>query len=116
MGSPLTLSNCRELRELKISVLRLGTVDLNLISSITSANIQRIGFTELLTPAPQDLPTWIQLDNYLCHLVDRSGCRLQLEVKFQDFYTQVWWGGEQGFEKHLPIFYQKAKAGGGRAR
>ena len=116
MGNPLTLSNCRELRELEIYASRPGTMELDLISSITSTNMQRITFARPLTP--QETPTlgysnWPELDDSLCRLVDRLECGLQLEVEFKALNGQAWWDGELGFRKHLPKFYEKGKTGGG---
>jgi len=113
-GNPLTLSNCRKLRELKIYAVHPGTVELNLISSITSTKIQRIAFTRPLTPEEQDIPdhpNWSQLDNLLCQLVDRLDCGLRLEVEFRALNAQEWWSGELGFEKYLPWFHEKGGRG-----
>lgn len=115
----MTLSSCQELRELEIYALRPGTVELNLISSITSTNLRRIAFTQPLTLEGRtilDHPDWIRLDNSLCQLVDRLGCGPQLEVEFQALDAQIWWTAELGFKKHLPRFCEKRKAGVGRGK
>ena len=113
VGYPLTLSNCRELCELEISASRPGTMELNLISSITSTKLQRIAFTQLLTRTPQpDRARWIQLDNSLCQLVDRLEGGVRLKVEFQTLNEEAWWDGKLGFKKHLPRFYEKSEAGG----
>ena len=107
----MTLSNCRELRELEIYASHPGTMELNLISSITSTKIQRIAFARALTlqgPPALGHSDWAKLDDSLCQLVDQSECGLQLEVD-----EQAWWGGELGFKKHLPRFHEKGEAGGG---
>ena len=113
---PLTLSNCRELRELEICPLRLGPVELDLISSITSTNIQRIIFTQCLPPYElplSDIPHWPILDDSLCRLVDRLECGRRLEVEFRGLNALAWWGGELGFKKCLPRSYEKGVTRGG---
>ena len=111
MGDPLTLSNCREL---EIYASGPGTKELNLISSITSAKIRRIAFTQLLTRTPQlDRNKWTQLDNSLCQLVDQLERGLRLKVEFETLNEQAWWGGKLGFKKHLPRFCEKGEVGGG---
>jgi len=110
VGNPLSLSNCRELRELRIYALHPGTPELNLISSITSTNIQKIAFTRPYSPPeslPLDHPNWTKLDYSLCQLVDRSECGL--EVEFQALDVQAWWSGELGFKKYLPRFFEKGE-------
>ena len=107
MGNPLSLSNCRELRELKISALRPGIVVLNLISSITSTNIKRIVFVEPQESLESDHPNWAELGNLLCRLGDRSECGPRLEVEFQALDVQGRRSGKLGFGKHLPRFCEK---------
>jgi len=108
--NPLTLSSCQELRELEINAFCPGTAELDLISSITSMNIQRIAFTMPCIPSrPVVSPSnWIQLDDSLCQLVDRLKSGLRLEVEFEALGKQVWWSGERGFKKFLPRFYEKS--------
>jgi len=118
-GEHLTLSDCRELRELEISVFRPGPLESNLISSITSTNIQRITFTRPLQFKGQqavDDPDWTRLDDSLCRLVDRLKCGPQLEVGFLALNAQQWWSGELGFKKCLPRFYEKGETGVGRGK
>ena len=85
-------------------------MELDLISSITSTNIQKIRFA--VSPV-QDRPGWTQLDDSLCRLVDRLECGLRLEMSFRDAAMQKWWTGEQVLEKHLPRFYEKGGISGG---
>jgi len=116
VADPLTLSNCPELRELEINAWHPGTVELDLISSITSTNIRKITFTQSLAPnrpTVPDHPNWTRLDNSLCRLVDRSECGLRLEVGFRAADARAWWNGELGFKKYLPRFYEKGEASGG---
>ena len=113
MGNPLSLSNYREFRELEIYAAYPETLELNLISSIASTNIQRIAFTQASTPREPPgpgHPCWTQLDDSLCRLVGQLKCGLRLEVEFRVLNTQAWWSGELGFKKYLPRFYEK---GGG---
>jgi len=116
MEDPLTLSTCRELRELQICALYLGTMELNLVSSITSTNIQRITFTQPIgfeEPTVPDYCDWAVLDNSLCWLVDRLESGLWLEVEFQAFNLPTWWNGELDCEKWLPRFYERGGVSGG---
>ena len=116
---PVTLSNCQELRELDIYASHPWRVELGLISSITSTNIQRITFNHPSVPHElpvEDRPNWTQLDNSLCRLVDRLEYGLQLEVSFYNAAIQEWWTGELGLEKHLPRFHEKGGVSGGRRR
>jgi len=109
-GNPLTLSGCQELRELEIYALRPGALELNLISSITSTKIRRITFTLPIAfrrQAVLDSPNWIELDDSLCRLVDRSEDGVQLEVEFRALNAQAWWNGDLGFKRYLPRFYEK---------
>lgn len=118
LGVPLTLSNCRELRELEICALCPRTMELDLISSITSANIRRISFTPLLSLEGQSDPDhtdWAKLDNSLCQLVGRLERGARLEVEFQALNTQAW-SGVLDFKKYLPKFYEKGGVDGGRGK
>ena len=111
VADPLTLSNCPELRELEINAWHPGTVELDLISSITSTNIRKITFTQSLAPnrpTVPDHPNWTRLDNSLCRLVDRSECGLRLEVGFRAADARAWWNGSwasrsicQGFTRRV---------------
>jgi len=119
VGDPLTLSGCRELRELEIYALRPGNLELILISSITSPNIRRMTFTRPLAFKGQsvmDHPNWTRLDDLLCDLADQSKCGPQLEVEFLALDVQEWWSGELGFKKYLPRFYEKGETGVGRGK
>lgn len=114
VGNPLSLSNCRELRKLEIYALSPGTAELNLIASITSANIRMIAFTQPYAPHRRLVSShhnWTELDNLLCRLVDRSEPGVRLEVKFRALDEQAWWSEERGFRKHLPRFYEKGVRG-----
>jgi len=115
IGDPLTLSDCRELRELEIYAARPKELELNLISSITSTKIQRITFTQ---PPVRERGVdyshiWPQLDESLCKLVDRLERGTRLEVEFRALNAQAWWGGKHGFKKHLPKSYEKGVTRGG---
>jgi len=110
VGNPLSLSNCRELCELKIYAPNPRTVELNLISSITSTKIQKIIFTQVLSPqesSASDRQNWTKLDGLLCRLVDRLEHGLRLEVEFQAPGKQERRGGGLDFRKWLPMFYDK---------
>ena len=109
LGNPLTLSNCGELRELEIYASHPRSLELALISSITSTKIQRITFTKRSNQCGRKvLPeTWAQLDNSLCQLVERLEPGIRLEVKFRAFNAKAWWREERGFEKCLPKSYEK---------
>jgi len=116
LGDPLTLSNCRELRELEIYALCPGSAESSLISSIASTKIRRIVFTELLVfegEPPPDQPNWIKLDDSLCRLIDRLECGARLEVQLQALDGQGWWSGELDFKKYLPRFSEKGGIDGG---
>jgi len=116
LGNPLTLSGCRELKELEIHASRPGIAESDLISSITSTNIRRITFTQPISPHDtwmSDHLNWARLDNSLCRLVDRLGSGHRLEVEFLAFNARLWWGGDLGFKKYLPRFHEK---GGGRGK
>jgi hypothetical protein len=80
-GGSATLSRCRELRELEVSMSVGGTDDANLISSITSMNIQKITFVYSISWAPCRVK-WGNLDNALCQLADRPGYKGKLEANF----------------------------------
>ena len=105
----MTLLNCQELRELELWVGYLWTVELDLILSITSTNLQKITFirSRVDEPPPQGHPSWTQLDDCLCPLVERLGCGPQLEVSFYAGDMEEWWSGGSGLEKYLPRFYEK---------
>jgi len=88
----------------------------NLISSITSTNIQRITFTPPLSHKRQsvpDRPDWTKLDNCLCQLVGRLERGVRLEVVFQAL-DRPWWSGELDFEKYLPRVFEKGRVDGGQ--
>jgi len=104
IGNLLTLSACRELRELEICPWYLGTTELDLISSITSTNIRKITlapFREL--SAEHTYRT--QLDNSLSRLANQSRCGLRLEVEFRAACSNVW-DKEWDLRKHLPRFIE----------
>ncbi|KAF9647255.1 hypothetical protein BDM02DRAFT_3188164 [Thelephora ganbajun] len=89
-GSML-LSCCRGLRELEIAMACPGTKEVDLITSITSTNIRKITFTYL--SSVQRLSWygvhWGVLDNPLSLLVNRLGCKRQLEVEFRILDVKV---------------------------
>lgn len=102
-----TLSHCRELRELTVFGSLRGTVEPNLISSITSANISKI--TLVQSPTFQERPLghtyWTQLDSSLCKLADQSKCKLRLEIELQGYDV------DEGlnFRKYLPRFHEEGR-------
>jgi len=53
-------------------------------------------------------PYWKQLDNSLCHLVDRLRCVQQLEVEFYFFGMG---SGEVYVAEYLPAFSEKGRVG-----
>ena len=107
IADPLTLTNCRELRELKICASPPDTMEHELISSITSTNIEKItltlshGFYRFLP----DHRYWRLLDNSLCQLVDRLGCGGQLIVEIQTYD----FGGGMEYGEYLPKFHEKGQ-------
>lgn len=108
------LSHCRELRELEITAVYLGTGEANILSSITSTKIQKITFTH-------QYPTWGLpereadlriLDDPLCQLVDRSEGKWVLEVNFRVMGVAAM-GGEEartvGIADSLAKFREKGR-------
>jgi len=108
VDGPLTLSHCRELRELEIRVWHLGTVELNLISSITSMNIQKISLTSSLgfEGFSADHTYWTQLDNSLCQLANKS--RRKLEMVFGEVEAGAR-DTKPDFQKYIPRFIEKGR-------
>ena len=106
LESPLTLSNCRELRELEVCLFFPEDPDPDLVSSITSTKIQKIKFTQ--SAAFYDCPVgdtyWKRLDNSLCRLADRLGCEHRLLVEFHVIEVE---DGELDMAKYLPTFSKK---------
>ena len=109
IGNPLTLSSCRELREVKICASPPETMEQDLLSSITSTHIEKIAlnlgrsFRKLLP----DHAYWGKLDRSLCHLADRLGCEGRLEVTIQIISKD----GELEYDygKYLPMFHGKGR-------
>jgi hypothetical protein len=108
MGHPLTLSNCRKLRELKIGISPPQTAGLDIVSSITSADIEKITFTlpDALNGFLSHPTDWKQLDNCLYRLADRLGCGSALEVEIRVGNLSH----EAGCEGYLPRYQEKGQA------
>jgi hypothetical protein len=106
----LTLPYCQGLRELEIEASYPTTAELSLISSISSTNIRKITFAQSAAfhALVVDLVNWTQLDNALCHLVDRSeyGLRLEVEFRVRDAASR---DRELDPEKYLPKFHEKGR-------
>ena len=81
------LSHCRELRELEIPVSDPGTEVVNLLSSITSASIQKVTF--VVSSTLRRIADWRNLNDPLCRLVDQSGYKYEVEVDFQFVDTEA---------------------------
>ena len=109
IGNPLTLSSCRELREVNICASPPETMDQDLLSSITSTNIEKIALDlgHSFYKFSPDHAYWRKLDHSLCHLVDRLGCEGRLEVTIQTVKLHDKLGYDYG--KHLPMFHGKGR-------
>ena len=77
----ITLSHCRELRELEIPLADPGAEVVKLLSSITSTDIRKVTFVHV--PSFRRPPGWPNLDDPLCQLVGRPGCKHRVEVCFR---------------------------------
>jgi hypothetical protein len=96
-------------------VLCPRTEEVNLVSSITSANIQKVKF--VLAPLVWDFVgrgvNWGILDDPLCQLVDRSRCKQELEVDFRfgdvGFMGVDERAGESKLVKSLAKFREKGR-------
>lgn len=111
MDEPLTLENCRELRELKLRSLEITGPDL--ISTITSTHVQKVTFCRLGSSperafAPMGHDYWAQLDSSLFKLVDRPEHELRLYLEFQFSCTREW-TGKPLFGELLPKTHEKAR-------
>ncbi|KAF9645178.1 hypothetical protein BDM02DRAFT_3120600 [Thelephora ganbajun] len=113
-GSPqhvdhsLTLSHCRELREFEIYAPRPNDTDLNLISSITPTNIQKIILTHSTAFRFSAAHTyWTRFDDVLIQLINRSEYKLRLEVEFQGVYDTR--GEKSVLKMYLPRFHEKGR-------
>ncbi|KAF9791921.1 hypothetical protein BJ322DRAFT_1102454 [Thelephora terrestris] len=104
----LTLSHCRELRELEASTLCLKDAKLGLLSSITSTKIEKIilasqyGFERLV-----EQTHWTKLDAVLIELAERSMHGPRLEVAFRD--VNGGWDKNTDFSKYLPKFVERGR-------
>lgn len=107
LRKPLTLSNCRELCELEICLQSPENVEPDLVSSITSTNIQKITFTQSLAFCEGCVENtyWPRLENSLCRLVDRLRCGHWLEVEFHVYTPQ----NELDFGRYLSRFREKGR-------
>ena len=110
VGDTFTLSHCRELREVEIFTSHpTKAVELSLIPSITSMNIQTIIFT--CSSAHREFSVgrayWKQLDQVLCKLADRPKYRHRLGVEFQSASNR--WDEQPDLRKCLPRFHEKGR-------
>lgn len=107
----LSLSPCRELRELELEISGFFSLDRDLgsILSITSTNIEKIIInrsTSFDNPLVND--TWARLDNTLTELVERLELEIRLEVELRG----SWHVGREGFSQKnpgLPRFVKKGR-------
>lgn len=85
------------------------TEELNLISSITSMEIQRIKLKGEFVF--QDFPVgssyWTELDDVLWKLGDRQKYKFRLEVEFRG--AGPGWDEEPDLKKYLPRFHEKGR-------
>ena len=108
MGLSTALSHCRELCELEVFALSLNDLELNLVSSITSTNIEKIILTHSTAfRLPTGHAYWTQLDDILIRLVGRLERGLRLEVAFRD--VTVTWRRRSDLGEHLPMFVKKGR-------
>jgi hypothetical protein len=104
----LTLSHCRKLCELEVFVPSPNDAELNLVSSITSANIEKIKLTHstgFQLSAGHNY--WTQLDDILVRLTGRREYKVGLEVVFDK--VSVTWDGKLDLGKYLPVFVEKGR-------
>lgn len=64
-----------------------GTEVVNLLSSITSASIQKVTF--VVSSTLRHIADWRNLNDPLCRLVDQSGYKYEVEVDFQFVDTEA---------------------------
>ena len=108
VGLSSSLSQCRELCELEVFALSLNDVELDLVSSITSATIEKIILTHSTAfRLPAGHAYWMQLDDVLIQLVGRLERGLRLGVEFRD--VTVTWRGRPDLGEHLPMFVEKGR-------
>lgn len=103
----LTLSHCTEFRELQVSVVHLNDAELNIISSITSINIEKITLSHTAAFLLSVGHTfWTQLDDILIKLIERPKYQRRLEVEFRNTLTR----GEQFDPRtYLPKFVERGR-------
>jgi len=108
-----TLSNCRGLRELQVSLPALAQDEISLLSSITSTNLQKIvlsaryGFERSGEPA--FAAYYQEIDDCLCQLVERlrrSGYKHELEVALHICGVPE---DEKALEEFLPKFKEQGR-------
>ena len=113
MDTKPDLSRCSQLRQLEIVSTYPEEQERILISSITSANLEKIIFKPFNIQSLQFFlgdPCWIHFDNILYGLVDRlrrSGLKHTLEVEFQ--LTSAEFGEEVYHGDFLPMFKEKGR-------
>jgi hypothetical protein len=87
-----------------------GIEEANLVSSITSTNIQKVTFVHesVVWGLSGFGVNWGVLDDPLCRLVDRSGCKRGLVVDFR-FVGVDEQAGESKLVKSLAKFREKGR-------
>jgi len=80
----------------------------DLLSSITSTNMQKIIFAQSYAFCGSFMGStyWPRLDDSLCQLVGQLGCEHLLEVEFRALAVPH---GELDIERYLPMFYKKGR-------
>jgi hypothetical protein len=107
----LTLAPFRALRELELEISFFSEYDkgLNLISSITSTDIEKIIFSRSgALDRPVSGTFWTQLDHLLVELSERPRYKLMLEVEFRG----TWNIEGKDFDRkktYLPRFVKKGR-------
>ena len=110
-----TLSRCQGLRELEVGTLPPTVrVELSLIASITSTNLQKITFPGRYGFVNKDNSVSVRyyetIDDTLCRLVERlrrSGYKHRLDMAFSTW--DVLDGGETSFKELLPRFREQGR-------
>ena len=103
----ITLQSCGELRKFDIPGLCLGTMEADVVSSISSKNIERITSTDTLASSGSETNTcWTQLDNSLCQSVEFLGREYRLAVEFQLYAHYLF---NSNHKRYLPKFQRKGQ-------
>lgn len=105
----LALSPCRKLRELEfeVSAYPLREKELDIVSSITSTNIEKIIINRRAAFYPVGDVVWTQLDNILTELAEKSEHNVRLKVEFRG----GWIAERKEFDQksHLPKLIGKGQ-------